>query len=133
MNKNVKNVARKYQSQGGFIQNFCINKFGVMVDRKYYQCIPIKEIAVQISKRRCTLGSYKGEVARSHPLFSIRKQYFFTLKTLAPKFGVMPLCYRSLLAKTMAKFLHEYTYKFGGLFSIKNKRATCWTARYFCR
>jgi hypothetical protein len=28
-----------------------------------------KEAAVQISKRRCTLGSYKGEVARSHPLF----------------------------------------------------------------
>ena len=64
--KNIKNVARKYQSQGGFIQNFCINKF-----------------------------------------------------------GVMPLCYRSLLAKTMAKFLHEYTYKCCGLFSIKNKRATC--------
>jgi hypothetical protein len=42
-----------------------------------------KEVAAQISKRRCTLGSYKGEVARSHPLFSVRKQYFFILKTLA--------------------------------------------------
>ena len=52
------------------------------VDRKYYQCIPKKEVAIQISKRRGTLGSYKGEVARSHPLFSVRKQYFFTL--LAP-------------------------------------------------
>ena len=41
-----------------------------------------KEVAVQISKPRCTLGSYKGDVARSHPLFSVRKQYFFTLKTL---------------------------------------------------
>ena len=41
-----------------------------------------KEVAVQISKRRCTLGSYKGEVARSHHLFYVRKQYFFTLKTL---------------------------------------------------
>jgi len=50
-----------------------------------------KEVAVQLSKRRCTrvkrqaLGSYKGEgarVARSHPLFSVRKKYFFTLKTL---------------------------------------------------
>ena len=30
----------------------------------------------------------------------------------------------SLLAKAMANFfLHEYTYKFCGLFSIKNKRA----------
>ena len=38
------------------------------VDRKYYQCIPEKKVAVQISQRRCTLGSYKGEVARSHPL-----------------------------------------------------------------
>ena len=28
--KNIKNAARKYQSQGGFIQNFCVNKFGVM-------------------------------------------------------------------------------------------------------
>jgi hypothetical protein len=35
-----------------------------------------KEVAVQISKQRCTLGSYKGDV------FSVRKQYFFTLKTL---------------------------------------------------
>ena len=41
-----------------------------------------KEVAAQISKRRCTLGSYKGEVARSHHLFSVRKQYFFILKTL---------------------------------------------------
>ena len=41
-----------------------------------------KEVAVQISKQRCTLGSYKGDVERSHPLFSVRKQYFFTL--LAP-------------------------------------------------
>jgi hypothetical protein len=28
--KNIKNVARKYQSQGGFIQNFYVNKFGIM-------------------------------------------------------------------------------------------------------
>ena len=41
-----------------------------------------KEVAVQISKQRCTLGSHKGEMARSHPLFSVRKQYFFPLKTL---------------------------------------------------
>jgi hypothetical protein len=41
-----------------------------------------KEVAVQISKQGCTLGSYKGDVERSHPLFSVRKQYFFTL--LAP-------------------------------------------------
>jgi hypothetical protein len=38
-----------------------------------------KEVAVQISKQGCTLGSYKGDVERSHPLFSVRKQYFFTL------------------------------------------------------
>jgi hypothetical protein len=41
-----------------------------------------KEVAIQISKQRCTLSSYKGDVAGSHPLFSVRKQYFFTLKTL---------------------------------------------------
>ena len=41
-----------------------------------------KEVGVQISNQRCTLGSYKGEVARSHPFFSVRKQYLFTLKTL---------------------------------------------------
>jgi hypothetical protein len=28
--KHIKNVARKYQSQEGFIQNCCLNKFGVM-------------------------------------------------------------------------------------------------------
>ena len=43
-------------------------------DHKYYQCIPKKEVGVQISKRRCNLGSYKGEVARLHPFFSDRKQ-----------------------------------------------------------
>ena len=26
------------------------------VDHKYYQCIPKKELGVQISKRRCTVG-----------------------------------------------------------------------------
>ena len=53
------------------------------VDCKYYQSIPKKKpVAVQISKRKCTLGSYKREVARSHPLFPVRKQYFFTLKIL---------------------------------------------------
>jgi hypothetical protein len=26
------------------------------VDRKYYQCIPTKEVGVQISKRRYTVG-----------------------------------------------------------------------------
>jgi hypothetical protein len=33
------------------------------VDCKYHQCIYQKKVAVQISKWRCTLGSYKGEVA----------------------------------------------------------------------
>ena len=28
--KNIKNVTRKHQSQGGFIQNFCMNKFCVL-------------------------------------------------------------------------------------------------------
>ena len=28
--KYIKNVARKHQSQGGFIQNFCVNKFSVL-------------------------------------------------------------------------------------------------------
>ena len=28
-----------------------------------------KEVGVKISKRRCNLGSYKGEVARLHPFF----------------------------------------------------------------
>ena len=52
------------------------------VDRKYYQCLQEKVVVV-ISKRRCTLlGSYKREVAQSHPLFPVRKQYFFILKTL---------------------------------------------------
>jgi hypothetical protein len=36
-----------------------------------------KEVGVQISNRRCTLGSYKGEVARLHTLL-----YVFALKTL---------------------------------------------------
>ena len=49
------------------------------VDRKYYQCIPNKgnnkkEVDVgQISKRRCTVGSYKGEVEQLHPLFFCQK------------------------------------------------------------
>jgi hypothetical protein len=42
-------------------------------DRTYYQCIPKKEVGVQISKRRCNLGSYKGEVARLHPFFLSEK------------------------------------------------------------
>jgi hypothetical protein len=57
--KYIKNVARKHQSQGGFIQNFCVG----------------------------------------------------------PGFAIV----LSLLVKTMAKFLHEYTNKFGGLFSIKKQ------------
>jgi hypothetical protein len=28
--KYIKNVGRKHQSQGGFIQNFCVIKFGVL-------------------------------------------------------------------------------------------------------
>jgi hypothetical protein len=36
-----------------------------------------KEVGVQISNRRCTLGSYKGEVARLHTLLCV-----FALKTL---------------------------------------------------
>ena len=41
------------------------------------------EVGVQISKRRCTLGSYKGEVARLHTLL-----YVFALKTLlAPPYA----------------------------------------------
>ena len=36
-----------------------------------------KEVDVQISNRRCTPGSYKGEVARLHTLL-----YVFALKTL---------------------------------------------------
>jgi hypothetical protein len=36
-----------------------------------------KEVGVQISNRRCTLGSYKGEVARLHTLL-----YVFALKPL---------------------------------------------------
>ena len=39
-----------------------------------------KEVGVQILKRRCILGSYKGEVARLHTLL-----YVFALKrVLAP-------------------------------------------------
>jgi hypothetical protein len=41
---------------------------------KYYQCIPKKELGVQISKRRCTVGWYKGDMKRSHPFLSVRKQ-----------------------------------------------------------
>jgi hypothetical protein len=41
-----------------------------------------KEVGVQISKRRCNIGSYKGEVARLHPFFSVRKEQLFVLKTL---------------------------------------------------
>ena len=41
-----------------------------------------KEVDVQISKRRYTPGSYKGELARSHPTFFLRKQYFFALQSL---------------------------------------------------
>ena len=36
-----------------------------------------REVGVQISNRRCTLGSYKGEVARVHTLW-----YVFALKPL---------------------------------------------------
>ena len=32
-----------------------------------------KEVGVQISKRRCTVGWYKGEVERSHPFFFCQK------------------------------------------------------------
>ena len=39
------------------------------VDRKYYQCIPKIEVGVLISKRRYTVGWYKGEVERLHPFF----------------------------------------------------------------
>jgi hypothetical protein len=41
-----------------------------------------KEVDVQISKRRCTPGSYKGELARSHPTIFLRKQYVFALQSL---------------------------------------------------
>jgi hypothetical protein len=40
-----------------------------------------KEVGVQISKRRCTPGSYKGEVARSHPPFSSKNSNYFALKS----------------------------------------------------
>jgi hypothetical protein len=45
-------------------------------DRKYYQCIPIQEVCVQISKRRCNIGSYKGEVARLHLIFLSENSIF---------------------------------------------------------
>jgi hypothetical protein len=55
-----------------------------------------KEIGVQISKRRCILGSYKGEVARLHTLL-----YVFALKTLlAPPNA--PLDGRDWLASLIA-------------------------------
>jgi hypothetical protein len=41
-----------------------------------------KEVGVQIWKRRCTPGSYKGEVARLHLNVFLRKQYFLYLKSL---------------------------------------------------
>ena len=58
-----------------------------------------KEVAVQISKRRCNFGSYKGEVARSHPFFSVRKQYFFTSMS---KLGyIATSCKNILLSNTL--------------------------------
>ena len=41
-----------------------------------------KEVGVQISKRRCTPGSYKGEVAWLHPTFVLRKQYLFCFEII---------------------------------------------------
>ena len=43
------------------------------------------------------------------------------------KFGVLPLCYPCQL-RQLPKYLHEYTFKFGGLFRIKKTS----TAIYFC-
>jgi hypothetical protein len=42
----------------------------IRVHRNAYQ----KEADVQISKRRCTVGSCKGEVEQLHPLFFLSEQ-----------------------------------------------------------
>jgi hypothetical protein len=52
------------------------------VDRKYYQCIPKKKVDVQISKRRCTGGSYKGKMEQLHPLFFCQKTAIFYFENI---------------------------------------------------
>jgi hypothetical protein len=50
--------------------NLSLILWGIISPNNIYQ----KGVDVQISERRCTVVSYKGEVERSHPLFSARKQ-----------------------------------------------------------
>jgi hypothetical protein len=67
-------IKRVKKNQINFNSNLKLVSVLSNAESKYYQCIPKKEVDVQISKRRCNLGSYKGEVARLHPFFSVRKQ-----------------------------------------------------------
>ena len=41
-----------------------------------------REVGVQISKRRCTLGSHKGEVARLHTIFFCQKTVCFCFENI---------------------------------------------------
>jgi hypothetical protein len=60
------------------------------VDRNYYQCIPIKEVTVQPSKRKCTsvkpqaLGSYKGEWHDRIAFFLSEKIFLYFDNILRP-------------------------------------------------
>jgi hypothetical protein len=58
------------------------------VDRKYYQWIPRKEVAVQLSKRRChvirqALGSYWGGTIAS-PFFCLKKILLYFENIISP-------------------------------------------------
>ena len=52
------------------------------VDRKYYQCIPKKRKPFRFQSGDVLLVHTKERWHDRIPFFSVRKQYFFTLKTL---------------------------------------------------
>jgi hypothetical protein len=70
-------------------------------DRKYYQCIPKKEVGVQISKRRCNIGSYKGEVARLHLFFFCQKTVIVCFENIISPTQLTSRC-RDWLQKYLA-------------------------------
>jgi hypothetical protein len=67
-------IKRVKKNQINFNSNLKLVSVLSNAESKYYQCIPKKEVGIPISKRRCNLGSYKGEVARLLSFFSVRKQ-----------------------------------------------------------
>ena len=61
-------------------------------------------------------------------LVNIRaKEVLLRISAQDPGFAIV----LSLLVKTMAKFLHEYTYIFGGLISIKKQTSNVLDSKIF--